>query len=396
MAVLPTDRRCYLYAGLCIMPLSHAPSIIRILLNHPHLGYTCIMKPIRLVSATEQVSARLRKEILKQRLRGEMPGIQRLAKALLVNHKTVESALAILEEEGLLVRQGAGRCRKIALPKHQAKKRSLRVAMLNYEPTASLSGHTIELLHLLMGAGHSAFFSRQSLTELETLSRVIRHVNATDADAWVVNSGPREVLEWFASQEVPAFAMFGRRRGLRLAAAGPDKPPAYTALTKRLAELGHQRIVLVSRKERRLPSPGASERAFLAALKDHGIPTGSYNLPDWEESASGFHDLMQRLFKSTPPTALIIDDAQFIFATQQFLMNRRLSLPEDVSLICADGNPYFKWCKPAIAHIAWDTRPVIRRVVRWANNVASGKEDYREAIIKTAFLEGGTIGPPKR
>ena len=49
--------------------------------------------------------------------------------------------------------------------------------------------------------------------------RVSRFVRKTKADAWIVCAGSREVLEWFSAQPVPAFALFGRRDGLPIAAA---------------------------------------------------------------------------------------------------------------------------------------------------------------------------------
>ena len=80
----------------------------------------------------------------------------------------------------------------------------------------------------------------------------------------------------------------------------------------------------------------------------------------------------------------------------QFLLNRHLRVPEDVSLVCTDGDPYFTWCRPLIAHIGWDNRPVVRRALRWANNLASGKKDVRQTLTKAEFVEGGTIGPATR
>jgi DNA-binding LacI/PurR family transcriptional regulator len=34
-----------------------------------------------------------------------------------------------------------------------------------------------------------------------------------------------------------------------------------------------------------------------------------------------------------------------------------------------------------------------KRIVRWADNVASGKDDRTRSFNKAAFIEGGTIGP---
>ena len=52
---------------------------------------------------------------------------------------------------------------------------------------------------------------------------------------------------------------------------------------------------------------------------------------------------------------------------------------------------------PSVAHIRWDYRPVLRRIVRWTNNIARGKEDRRQTSTKAEFVEGGTVGlAPKR
>jgi DNA-binding LacI/PurR family transcriptional regulator len=160
-----------------------------------------------------------------------------------------------------------------------------------------------------------------------------------------------------------------------------------------LIELGHRRISLVCRRQRRLPHPGAPERAFLDELVAHGIPTGTFNLPGWEESEKGFVTLLDSLFGATPPTALILDETFLYNAAFHYLAKRGLRVPQDVSLICTDDNPDFAWCEPSVAHIRWDYRPVVRRVVRWAANVSHGKDDQRQTLTKAEFVAGGTIGP---
>ena len=36
---------------------------------------------------------------------------------------------------------------------------------------------------------------------------------------------------------------------------------------------------------------------------------------------------------------------------------------------------------------------MVRRVVRWVENVAKGKDDQRQTLTKIEFVKGGTIGP---
>lgn len=201
------------------------------------------------------------------------------------------------------------------------------------------------------------------------------------------------MLEWFSAQPVTVFALFGRREGLPIPSAGPDKVPALLAATRSLIGFGHRRIVVLARRERRLPEPGAVERAILEELKAHGLSVSDYNLPDWEESRDGFHDLLQSLFQTTPPTALIIEGAPLFVAAQQFLAEAGLGVPQQVSLICTDADPAFEWCQPTIAHIHWDATPVVRRIVRWAGAVSRGRRDLKQTLTPAQFVVGGTIGP---
>jgi DNA-binding LacI/PurR family transcriptional regulator len=323
-----------------------------------------------------------------------MPGGPALAAELGIDGKTVWAAMQLLEQEGLLVGQGAGRARRIVPPKDDPSARALRVAILVGERSDLRLDYMVNLQHQLSNTGHDAFFPPRTLAELGmNPSRISGMVEQTGADAWVVMAASNEVLEWFAAHQPRVYALFGRRRGLRIAGGGPDKPPAFSAATRRLVGLGHRRIVMLSRSLRRLPEPGASERAFLDELKSHGVPQGDYNLPDWEESAAGFHERLESLFHHSPPTALIIEEGAFLVAAMQFCASRGIRVPEDLSLICTDPDPAFSWCKLQVAHIRWDARPVVRSILGWAANLSLGRDDRRQNFTEAEFVEGGTVGP---
>jgi hypothetical protein len=354
------------------------------------------MSSLKIRSASEQVAEHLRAELLRGVWSGVMPGEDRLVTSLGVGRDTVKLALRHLEQEGLLVGQGPGRRRLIVLPSGGQAVAPMRVVILLGVADDRRADYMVDLQHTLVESGHSAFFHAKTLAELGMdLPRIRRLIADSEADAWVVFAGSREVLKWFAAQQTPLFALAGRMEGLSIAGTKPDKVPSYIDATRHLVGLGHRRIALLVKRERRLPEPGRSERAFLEELQSHGIHTGPYNLPDWEDSIDGFHQILDSLFTRTPPTALIIDESAFFFATQQFLLNRGIRVPQDISLLCTDGDPVFAWCKPAISHIKWDHRPVVRRIVRWANNVASGKDDRRQSLTKAEFVVGGTVGPAR-
>ncbi len=353
-------------------------------------------KRSKILSGAEQVAERLRIELARGRWTDKLPGIHTLANDLGFPRKPVERALLLLEKQGILIPQGMGKRRQIAMPKDYSPP-ALRVKILLYQESDRTLSYVVDLQHRLMEAEHNVGYAPKTLIELGmNTKRVARMVKETKADAWVVLAGSRDVLHWFSSQALPAFAMFGRRKSVRMAGIGPDKLPAMLQAVRRLISLGHRQIAMLLREEHRKPRPGPFAQAFLDELESNGISTSAYNLPDWEDSGEGFRRCLDSLFKVTPPTALILDEAFLFNTAQNHLARRGVLAPDHVSLVCSDPDPAFGWAYPSIAHIHWESQLVARRIVRWANNVARGKDDRRQTFTKAAFIDGGTIGPPPK
>jgi DNA-binding LacI/PurR family transcriptional regulator len=322
-----------------------------------------------------------------------MPGGDKLAKELAIGRNTVEIALQQLEKEGLLVGQGARRRRLIVLPEGGLQPVQQRVAILVYENFNRNLDYMLDIQHSLVDAGHIAFFETKTMMQLGMdVDRVRRLVETRNADAWVVVSAPRDVLQWFSKQPVPAFALFGRRRRVNIAGTGPDHVTAIRTALKRLIALNHIRIVLL---QRRATEPATGTRAALEEMRKHGLPTGPYNAPVWEDSPEGLRKILDELFRVTAPTALIIDEAFIFHAVKEYLAYKGIFAPKQISLICIGWDLTFKWSEPSVAHIHWDSRPWVRHIVRWANDVSRGEDDRKQGLTKTRFVDGGTVGPAR-
>lgn len=346
-----------------------------------------------LSSLTDQVSEQLYQGMLEGRWRGTLPGRDRLAAELGCSHWTVEEAMQRLTKQGLLVPQGAGRRRRIVLPEGAFKPRKLRVMILLYEESDRKASYLVDLLHRLRDTGHDAIFADKTMRYLGMdVERVARFAGKMEVDAWIVMAGSRDVLAWFAGQPLPTLALFGQNIHSSLASISLDKPAALIDLANHLVQLGHQRIVILVREERRRPTPAYLEQLFLDRLEELGIPTGPFNLPDWGDSPREFHQNLDALFRTTPPTALIVDQPSLCLAVLQHLSKLGMSSPDDVSLACTDQSEFFEWCDPGITHFCWDISPVISRVVKWADNISRGKVDHRKSAQKVKLVLGGTIG----
>jgi len=351
------------------------------------------MKSFRPCSAVEQLAAHLKAEIAAGRLSGMMPGVIRLVEELGVGTKTAVGAMAELEREGVIESRGPRLGSRIVASAKGGSK-ALRVVILLYHHSNAEEGFLVELLHRLQQAGHSASFSSQSLIELGMdTRRVARYVEKTRADAWVVFVGSRPVLEWFASQPFPSFALLGRGANVDIAGLTVSKMSALSEILQRLVRLGHRRIVLLTPEERRKPEPGAFEKHFLAELEALGIPTNPYNLPDWESNPQSFHKRLGSLFAHSPPSAILFDVPLLFSGAQQFFTGQGLRIPGDVSAVILDSDQTLEWYETPPTHLHTDRTQWVKKVMGWVRNVARGKEDRRKTVVNAEFVEGGTIGP---
>lgn len=344
-------------------------------------------------SAVEQVAEFMKEQILRGVWQNLMPGAPTVARTLGVDHRIVIAAFDILQKEGLLVSGGVGKRRRIVVSEDQVMP-VMKFQIMCYEDTDRKLFYLLDLQHKLMDAGHVCSFSTISLTGLKMdLAKLKRHVEKNKVDAWIIFAGSKEILKWFSVQKTPAFALAGRMTGVQMPGCRPNKSAVLKILVRRLVELGHRRIVLMVREERRHPQPGLFEREFLQDLESHGIKSGTYNLPDWSDTVNDFHRCLNSLFRHTPPTAIILDEFQYFSAAQLHLAYKGIFAPKDVSLVCTDPSPSFNWCQPMVSHIDWDSDMLVRRILKWADHVARGMEDYKQDHISASFVEGGTIGP---
>ncbi|PXA03362.1 hypothetical protein DDZ13_11740 [Coraliomargarita sinensis] len=270
-----------------------------------------------------------------------------------------------------------------------------RIKILLYEMDERLHSPEAEIQLGLQQSGYRAEFAPKSLKDLNLdPERIASFVKEISCDAWIVIAGPKDVLSWFAEQPFPTLAIFGNLPKGPISGIGPCHLNALKECLEKLIILGHEKISIFSRKERRPPNPGVPERQLLQTLEENGLPITEQTFPEWEESLSGFRASLQSLFATSRPSAVIFQEPELVMAAQQFLYQQGMKIPEHVSVFCTDYDPRFEWSVPAIAHSKWDFREVVSAAVKWAGNVSNGKPETSKNILDAKFIAGETIGPP--
>lgn len=117
----------------------------------------------------------------------------------------------------------------------------------------------------------------------------------------------------------------------------------------------------------------------------------SYNLPDWEGSPEGLNRCLESLFQVTPPTAILFDDRVLDHAIRKFLSRKSGAAFRRVVCIPTEYHSSFEWAYPGSSYISWDSKVLIRSVLRWADRVASGEAKPQQTSIKANFVDGGDL-----
>jgi DNA-binding LacI/PurR family transcriptional regulator len=81
------------------------------------------------------------------------------------------------------------------------------------------------------------------------------------------------------------------------------------------------------------------------------------------------------------------------FNAMQFLGERGLTVPRDVSVACQESDLVFSWSEPAVTRLEWDRRRLVRAAIHWLEQVAAGNDDRSKKPIKAVLVGGGTVGP---
>ena len=352
------------------------------------------------MTAAEQAAEWLRGEIRAGRWPGRLPGVLALAVRYDVAPVTMRAALRLLEADGWLRSQGAGRARVPVVPGDEGSgpRRRLLVMVLPgmrlSDEDAAFQQLLAQLRHDLEADGHICRFSVRSQEELHhDLRRIQRHVAATPADVWVVVGGSRGVLEWFAARDQPSIAIGGACLGVRIASTGMLDLAAFGTAVRRLTGLGHRRILMLWPQSRMRHGGGRQVDILREALAEVGVPLTAYHLPEWTETPDGLRRLLETTFRHTPPTAVIATYGNWMVGVLSYLAGRGLQAPRDLSLVCLNEDKWFAWRSPEIACLRGDDTKIIRRIVRWTNAVSRGREDRKYVAFPQEFHEGGSIGP---
>ena len=301
-------------------------------------------------SLITQVTDALRAELLKGQWKDWLPSERELSTTLHVSRNSCRSALNMLRKEGL-IRSVHGRGTRIAehggaatlLKNHRARS----VGVIAPQPLGLLRPRQALFLDEVrdelfdMGVriqmhNSPACYSRYPGRALEKLVETNSH------DCWIVLLSNEPLQRWFMGRRLPCVVTGSVYPGITLPSIDEDYRAACRHAAGRLIALGHRHIAFLSRQSR-----AAGDLESEAGFREGLHPNVRAKVVYHDDQSSTTVSLVKKLFSEPdPPTGMLVANSFCFVSVMTALAALRIRVPDDVSLISRDDDPFLAYVTP--------------------------------------------------
>jgi len=249
-----------------------------------------------------------------------------------------------------------------------------------------------------------------SLVSAHNDERLAWNIESALVDGFVLLciEGGERLVELTRARQVPFVALALGKPDPTVSAVGADDYAGARLAAEHLVTLGHRRFAVlalefvdnhvgfVSEAEaaRGIYSTSRDRlRGYFDVLGAHGVDTSS--VPIWEtenEKRSVVAGLEAIFAGTTPPTALLCMSDLVALHALDWLRERRLSVPGDVSVVGYDGIAEAVTSLPPLTTV---TQPIIEIGRRAVEIILGGAETVQRETLPVEFTVRASTAPPK-
>ncbi len=248
----------------------------------------------------------------------------------------------------------------------------------------------------LLRSGHALEIYENKQCYGNNPSKVLEKLIKYDApDCWVLYRATKKIQEWFLKNKIPCVVVGACHQGIDLPFVSED----YRAISRHAAgmmlSLDHRKIAVLLPDDERAGDL-ESEQGFLEGVRQSKHRNVEPVIIYHDDSVEGLHKTLKELFiKKYLPTAMLVENTNNYLTLMSFLAQRRLCIPDDISLIARAGDNYLSYILPEPARYLLSTHPIASKLYQIILQLIKGnKATPRENKIFPKFIKGSSLGPP--
>lgn len=353
----------------------------------------------RFTSLAAQVADALREKIHSQTWSEWLPSERTLAETLQVSRKTLRKALAQLQREGT-VQVAPGLGNRIVTAKSGASRPAVEpvVVLLTPEPIELMRPYTalwvnhlksllIEHNFRLRTVDGRKFFTRRPAAVLKKLT------TRQPAACWLLANSTEATQRWFSDQNIPCVVAGSCHPGIDL----PQVDLDHYALCRHAAGVmlgaGHRCVALLNERSGRAGDV-ESEAGFIAGVRESPHSDAIPLVTHHEHSSESLSRALERLLAMPQmPTALLVSNGASYLTVISALAQRKLRVPQDVSVLSRDDEPFLHFLVPKPAYYAANPHTFAKRLLKPVMQSLAGETVIpRNTRILPKFTKGGSLG----
>lgn len=350
---------------------------------------------IKFSSISEQVAEALRGEIEGRTWTHSLPGERQLAARFQVSRKTLRRALGELRAEGLL----HTRVNEASFIHHSRRRpaTTTRVALLLPTPLNSARPYTTLWINRLMAVLQdrglyleilhgTKYFGRQA-------GRSLARLTATHpARCWILASSTRSLQQWFVDAGIPALVSGSAHEGVLIPSVDVDHRALCRHAASVLLRAGHRRVALFLDRTGRA-GDAESELGFHEGVRAFGgevkVTAGSPGSAQSTEAT--IRQIKKLLALENPPTGWLLSNSHSYLTTLSYLGSAGLKVPQDISLICRDEEPFMQFLHPSPARYATSPARFATRLAQALRRIEGGDSTPFSLRIMPDYLAGASV-----
>ena len=305
--------------------------------------------PPRRMSLIEQTIRALAEGIQNRIWRGELPGERVLCERLNVSRPTLRSALAELEESGLLTRmRGCRRRIKLSSKAGAQKSRISAVGLLSPIPMESMAPFALNWIDVL----RTRLSHERCALELHVMPRCFGKAPAATlaatmarlpARAWILFQSSPALQKWFQEHGVPCVLAGSPFKSITLPSIDVDYKAACRHAGGVLKRRGHQKVFLL------LPEGAhAGDAESIAGLSECYTADKIQILRHDGSRREIVAHVDTVLAANAVKPAFIVARSAPVLSVLTRLLERGLRLPEDAAVISRDDDAHLDFLTPRV------------------------------------------------